>query len=141
DEVSSAGRAAVEIALLSCSANLFPARSARNVADARSKRFEDWIEMLDCIFGAADHHAVSAVNAPDAATGADIDVVDATAFQFQRPPNIVFVVRVAAVNDDVAGLEALSESINRLLGGIARRDHDPGCTRLFELADKIIERG
>ena len=58
---------------------LLAAGRAPDVADARGKRVEDRIEALHRLVLAADHHAVAALEAPDAAAGADVDVVDAAA--------------------------------------------------------------
>ena len=46
---------------------------------ARRQRLEDRIEVLDDVLVAADHQAVAALEAPDAAAGAGVDVVDALA--------------------------------------------------------------
>ena len=54
---------------------------------------------------AADHHAVAALQAPDAAAGADVDVVDALRREFLGAADVVDVVGVAAVDEDVARLE------------------------------------
>ena len=56
---------------------------------------------------AADHQAVAALQAGDAAAGADVDVVDGSARgEPRRAADVVAVVGVAAVDDDVAGLES-----------------------------------
>ena len=82
----------------------FLSRSSRNVALARGERFENWIEPLDGFLGAADHHAVSALESPYAAAGSHINVVNAFALQFIRPAHIIFEVGVAAVDDGVSRL-------------------------------------
>ena len=76
DEVSGAGGAAVDIAFFGGAGQLVAARGAGNVAASGSQRFEDRIELLHHFVRAADHHAVAAVESPDAAAGADVDVVD-----------------------------------------------------------------
>src|SRR6516162_398394 len=139
DEVAGARRAAVKIALFGGAGDFFPARRAWDIADAGSEGFEDGIQMLDRVFGAADHHAIATLDAPDAAAGANVDVVDLAIFQLQRTANVIFVIGVAAVNDDVARFEALGKSIDSLLGGIAGGNHDPGGARLFEFGGKVIE--
>ena len=55
---------------------------------------------------AADHQAVAALQAPDAAAGADIGVVNAARLQLLGAANVVDVIRVAAIDDDVALLHA-----------------------------------
>src|SRR5262249_24797431 len=57
-----------------------------------------------------------------------------------RTAHIVFEVGVAAVNDDVAGLETLGQRVDGLLCGIAGRDHDPRRPRLRQLGREVIER-
>ena len=42
-----------------------------------SQCFENRIELLHGFFRAANHHAVAAIESPDAAAGADIHVVNA----------------------------------------------------------------
>jgi hypothetical protein len=54
----------------------------------------------------ADHHAVAALQPPDAAARADIHILDAFGSQFLPAANIVDVVRVAAVDHDISGLQA-----------------------------------
>ena len=61
--------------------------------------------MLDDRRFAADHHAVAALETPDAAAGADVHVVDALRGELLRAPDVVDVVRIAAVDQDVVLLE------------------------------------
>ena len=105
DEVAGAVRSAVQVALLRRAAGLLAARRALDVADAGRQRGEDRVEMLHHVRLAADHHAVAALQPPHAAAGADIDVVDALGRQFLGAPDVVDVIRIAAVDEDVAGLE------------------------------------
>src|SRR5579859_4948791 len=106
-EVAGAGRSAIKIALFGCAAEFFPARSAWNITHARSEGFEDGIKALHGFFWAAKHHAVSALQPPDAAAGADVDVMNAAVFQLLRPAHVIFIVRVATIDNDVACLETL----------------------------------
>ena len=78
DEVAGAVGAAVEITLLGGAAELLAAGGARDVAGAGGERGEDGVEAFHDVVFAADHHAVAALEAPDAAAGADVDVVDAS---------------------------------------------------------------
>src|SRR5437879_1195339 len=55
--------------------------------------------------GAANHQTVPAFESPDAPAHARIKVINATRFQRFRAPNIVDVIRVAAVDDYIACLE------------------------------------
>ena len=45
-------------------------------ADARRQRGENGIEMLHHVRFAADHHAIAALQTPDAAAGAHIHIMD-----------------------------------------------------------------
>ena len=54
---------------------------------------------------AADHHAVADLEAPDAAGGADVDVVDARSVELGGAAHVVVPVGVAAVDDRVARVE------------------------------------
>ena len=77
---------------------------------------------------AADHHAIAALQPPDAAAGADVDVVDAVARQLLGSADVVDVVGIAAVDDDVAAFEMRREIGDRLVdhGG---RHHQPDRAR------------
>src|SRR5271154_7006096 len=70
-EMPGADRAGVDVALLDARiASLTPA-GARDVADTRRKRGKNRVEPVDHGFVATDHHAIAAVDAPDAARGSD----------------------------------------------------------------------
>ena len=69
------------------------------------QRGEDRVEPLDRAVGAADHQAVAALEAEDAAAGAAVDEVDPLLAQLRGAADVVAVVGVAAVDDRVAGLE------------------------------------
>src|SRR5215510_13563012 len=66
DEVACAIWPAMQIALLGGTANFLASRRARYlVAHARSQPGEDWIKVLDYIVLAANHHAVTSLQAPN----------------------------------------------------------------------------
>src|SRR5262249_14287783 len=98
DEVTAAARPAMQVALLGRSAALFPPRRARDVAAAWRERLEDRVEVLHHGGLAADHHAVAALQAPDATAGADVDIVDALGRQLLGSADVVDVVGVATVD-------------------------------------------
>src|SRR5438552_28110 len=82
-------------------ADLLAPRDARRRLHRRRQRGEDRVEVLDHLRLAADHLAVAALQAPDAAAGADIDIMQALRLQLGGAADVVDVVRVAAVDDDV----------------------------------------
>jgi hypothetical protein len=136
DEMARTVTAAMQIAEFGCAINLFAAGGARNVAGARGQRPEDGIEVLDNLRLAADHHAVTALEAPDTAAGADIDVIKILAGEFMSPPDVVDVIGVAAIDEDVPCVQERYQSGNGLVhdpGG----HHEPDRPRPFEPIDEI----
>ena len=140
DEVAGADRAGMDIALLDARIAAVAPGRARNIADARRQRREDRVEPIDDRLVAADHHAIAALDAPDAAAGADVDVVDARCLQRLAAADVVLLEGVAAVDDDVAGLHQLGQRVDRRLGDLAGRQHHPDGARRLELADEILQR-
>src|SRR6202165_5442571 len=67
DEVPGADRAGVNVALLDPDIASLAAASAWNLAKARRQCREDRIEPIHPRLVAADHHAIAAVDTPDAA--------------------------------------------------------------------------
>ncbi len=110
------------------------------VAARRGERREDRLERLDRVLLAADHEAVADLEAPDPAARAGIDVVDALRGEVTLAALVVVEVRVAAVDDRVAGLEVLHQLLDLSLGCVAGRDHDPDGPRLFEAVDELGDR-
>src|SRR4051794_23414883 len=107
DKMSGANRAGVNIALFDAGiAPLAPGR-AWNIAHPRRQRRKDRIEPVDHRLVAADHHAVTALDAPDASAGANVKVMDAFFVERLAAANVVLPKSVAAVDDDVAGLQQL----------------------------------
>ena len=68
---------------------------------------------------AADHHAVPFLPAPDSAAGADVEEADLAAGQALRATNRVFVVAVAAIDDQIARLQQLGQIGDDPFGGVA----------------------
>lgn len=85
---------------------------------------------------AADHHAVAPLQPPDAATGADVDIMNALGGEFSGSTDVVDVIRIAAVDQNVAGLEQRHDLRNGLIDD-RRRHHQPDRPRRAELADKL----
>ena len=100
-------------------------RAGVEVAVDRRERAEDRLERLDRLAVAADHQAEAVREPPDAAGHAGVDVVDAVLRELGVAPDVVVEVRVAAVDDRVAGLEVLEQLGDLGLGRVAGGDHDP----------------
>ena len=133
-EVPCAVRAAVVVPVLGLARVAGATGCARRRVEAGRDRGEDGGEAVDDLVLAADHQAEAALESPHAAARPDVDVVDALLAERVGVPDVVDVVRVAAVDDRVAGLEHLRERRDRLVGDVARGDHHPGRARLLELA-------
>ncbi len=141
--MAGARRAAVDVAVFrrrTGGAAFVEARRASDVAASGGQSFENWVEALDGLFGAADHHAVSAFQSPDAAARAHIDIVNALGGAHFRAAYVVFKERISAVDDSVALLHAGEEGLNRFFGGVARWDHDPGSAGRSQFCNEVIER-
>ena len=65
-------------------------------------------------------------SAPDAAAGADVDVVNAFGGAHFGAADVVFEKTIAAVDDGIAFFHAGEQSLNRFFSGVAGRNHDPG---------------
>src|SRR4029453_953874 len=95
-EEPQADRAAVEVPLLrGALVDLAPAR-ALDRPDAGGERAEDRIHALHDLVRPADHQAVAALEAPDAAGRADVDVVDPVLGADLGAADVVLEVHVAA---------------------------------------------
>src|SRR5262249_34077500 len=75
-EMAATGGAAVEIAFFGGATDFVAAGSAINVAATWGERFEDRIKVLDDFFFAADHLAIAALEAPNAAASAHVAIVN-----------------------------------------------------------------
>ena len=138
DEVAGAVRSAMQVAQFGGAADALAPGRTRDVPGTRCQRLEDRIEMPHGGIRSADHHAVSALEAPDAAAGSDIHVVDPFGCKLFGAADVVHVIRVAAVDEDVAALEVRHEVGDGLVHG-GRRHHQPDRTRLLQLAHQVDE--
>src|SRR5215468_5424360 len=96
---------AMQIPLLASASNLFTPRRARDVAHAWSQAGKEGIEVLDDLRLASNHHAVPALQSPDATTRAHVHVVDALRREFLGAPEIVNVIGIATVDEDIVALK------------------------------------
>ena len=94
------------------------------------------VQAVDDILFAADHHAIAALQPPDTAGGADIDIMDGFGPQFRRAPQIVPVEAVAAVDQRIPCVEMACQFQDGALGHFTGRQHQPHGARGFERGDK-----
>ena len=85
----------------------------------RTQRVEDRHDLRDDVRVAADHQPVAVLQAPDAARDAGVEEADAGLGQHVGVRLVVLVVRVAAVDDDVAGGQQPGELVDRRASVIA----------------------
>src|ERR1700720_4236289 len=97
-EVARTGRPAMEVAFFRSAWLLFPSGGALYIAAAWREGLENRIQMRHHLPLTADHLAVAALQAPDAAAGSDIHVVNSLGAQFPSIADIVYIIRVAAVD-------------------------------------------
>ena len=130
----------MQIAVLRRASELLPARRARKVAAFGGNRFENRVEVLHGFLFAADHQAVAAVQAPNAAACPAVDVMDALRLEFARAPAVIAEVRIPAVDDDVVFLQMRHECLDDLVRH-SGRNHDPRSAGLFQFCGEFLERG
>src|SRR5260221_117391 len=129
----------MDVTFFGRAAQFFATWSSRNATPAWRQRFKDWIKMIERLFRPSVNHALAAIQTPCPAAGTNVDVMYAAFFQLQRAPHVIFVIRVAAVNNDVTRFKSLRQSCDGLLGWIAGRDHDPRGAGLSQFGGKIIQ--
>ncbi len=110
------------------------------VAFGRRERQENRLAVRHLLVVAADHQAVAFFEAPDAAARPRVDQRNALGFTVGVQPQPIFIVAVAAVDDD----PALAHQIGELMDGLVRRCtrgyHYPRDLRRFgELGDHVAE--
>src|SRR2546428_2126725 len=140
DEVAGAVWPAMEIPLLGGASGLFTPRRARYVAHAWSQRGKDWIEVFDYLLLATNHHAVPALQSPDATARSHIYIMDSLRREFLGAPDIVNVIGIAAVDQHVLCLK-MGQEIGDSFVHHRRRNHQPDRPRLGELLYEVAQRG
>jgi hypothetical protein len=86
----------------------------------------------------ADHQAVAAIETPHAAGGADVEIVNALGGELLRSRDRILVMRVAAVDDDVAARHQRPQRRDHIVnhrGG----HHQPDGARRLQLLDETLE--
>src|SRR6185312_8492722 len=81
DEMAGPDRTGMEIAALDTGIALVTPGSPRDVTGPWCQACEDRIEPIDGGLVAADHHAIAALQPPDTARGADVEIMQAAPFQ------------------------------------------------------------
>src|SRR2546430_5050918 len=140
DEMAGAVWAAVQIALLGGAIDLLPANSPRNIAHSGSERGKDWIEPLDDLGLAANHHAVTTLQTPHTSACAHIHIADLSGSEFLCPPDVVHIVRVPTVDEDVSCIEVRQKISDSAVDNRCR-NHQPDSSRLCEFLNQLFERG
>ena len=110
------------------------------IAVRRRQRRKDRRQPLDRIGLAADHHAVAVFQAPDATAGPRVDEAQALRGQLGGAADRIFVVGVAAVDDDIALVGERQQLLDGLIHRVARRHHEPDRPRQSKLFDEVGER-
>src|SRR5260370_15768190 len=82
---------------------------------------------------------MAALTSSATAAGADVDVVQCLRGEVFRTPDVVDVVRIAAVDDDVAGVEFCGKILQRGVHHCGR-NHEPDCAPPLQLLHQIVER-
>src|SRR4029077_1512344 len=139
DEMSGAIGTGMDVAQFSAWIAAVPSGRARRITEPGSKRLEQWIKARDDFLGAANHHAIAALESPDAAAGPDIDIVYGALLQFFGAPNIVFPESVAAIDNNVTRCKQFGQLGDRIFGNLAGRQHDPNRARCLQLLDKLVD--
>ena len=92
--------------------------------------------MLDSSGRAANHQTVTSFQPPDTAAGANVDILDSLGRELLSAPDVIDVIRIAAINQNVAGFQ-----IGRNAGNGVVHDrsgnHQPDGARLGELAYQV----
>src|SRR5512133_273492 len=130
DEVTRSRRSAVQVALLLRRQFTGAAWCACDVTNAWRNGLQDRIDDLDRFLVTTHHQAVAALQTEDAAAGTDVNVMQALLPKLGGPTYVVAVIRVAAVDDDVALIEQASQLVNDLAREAGGNHHPDGARPL-----------
>lgn len=106
----------------------------------RRERCQDRMQPRHRRFVATHHQAIAFLQTPDATAGAAIDKRDATGLQQCRTPLRILVVRIAAIDDDVAGLQQGQQLRQRVIDDLAGRHHQPHHARARQCGHQRCQR-
>jgi hypothetical protein len=91
----------------------------------RAQRVEDRHDRLDVGGSASDHQAVAVLQPPDSTAHTDVEVADAVLGELGGTLLVLDVVRVAALDHDVALAEDLGELVEHTARRLTGGNHDP----------------
>jgi len=97
------------------------------------------VATIDGLLVPADHQTVAALQAPDPAACAAVEVVKTLWLEALGAAAVVSEVRVAPVNDRVARLHQIRKLVNHFVRD-GRRHHDPRVAGDFELRNELLQR-
>jgi hypothetical protein len=117
---------------------LAPGRAPGGV-DAGGQRAEERVQARDGGVVAADHQAIAALEAEDAAAGAHVHVVQALLAELRGAAQVVAVVGVAPVDDGVVGLQQRRQPRDGVVHERGR-DHDADAARRRQEPDELLQR-
>ena len=117
-----------------------PVAARRAILDLGADALEDGLDERPRRRRAARHHGRPLERALFAAGHARADVQQALGLHELRAADRVGEVRVAAVDDDVAGLQHLEEIIDHSVDGRAGLYHQEHLARLLQVGGELFER-
>src|SRR5436309_2988125 len=79
----------------------------------------------------------SGFSASAIAAGSGIKVADTARGQNARAADVIPVIRIAAVDDGVAGRHAIGQSRHALFGRLTGREHDPDGAWLVQFPEQV----
>src|ERR1051326_983883 len=119
----------MKITVLNRALKILSAGRTDNVAESRRQSLEYGIQPLNGLLRSANHHAITTFQAPDAATGAHVDIINLLLLQRAGPAHVVFKVGIATINNGVVRFEVFAEIRNSFFGRIAGWNHNPNDAR------------
>ena len=122
NEVPGAVGSAAQIAKLRCTTKFFASRRSLNVTETGRQGSKDGIEMFHNCKLRANHHAIAALQAPDAAARSNIHIVNLLWSKLFGAPDIIHIIGISAIDEDVLRLEQRHEIGNGLVNH-ARWNH------------------
>jgi len=82
--------------------------------------------VLDDLFLASNHHAITTFQTPDAAACANVDIKNLLGSEMFCPLNVIHVVGIPSVDQDVSWFEVRKQISDGLINNRGR-NHQPHC--------------